>query len=558
MTPDPISDADRVLGWLDDPAGTRGVRFRQDDGSWRRTPYPELADLTLRAGAALADAGVRPGQVVPLVLPNGLDFVTHFFGLLAIGATPSVLPLPWTIRAGSGYADHLRAILDRLRPDHVVVGPAHREVFHRVMSEVDNVVRVVDPGYAEHARDAPRRRGDLAVLQFTSGSRGNPRGLRITTANLAANLRAMQEWMRLEDHGAVSWLPTYHDMGLVGTMLAHTTLQLEHAVLRPEHFLRDPRGWLAEYGRAPYAAMVMPNFGFDLLLARVGPQDVAGLDFSGLRCVVSGAERVDPAVLSRFHRLLEPHGLRGDALMPAYGLAECTLAVTGRRAAGPPRLVRTGVERDLGEKVDVRDSAELTTEPVADPRLWQVGCGRPLDGVEVGILDDDGVEQPEGVVGEILVRGPSVAAGYLDAAPEDAARFTAAGFRTGDAGFLLDGELYVIGRLGDSVKVNGQNVFMEDVELELVARDLVSRRNAVVVAGVLRSTPTVLVVTERPLAADAVPATEAAVRALTGDGVTVRVLHVRSGSIPRTSSGKPRRRALWLAYLSGELAQVAP
>ncbi len=472
MTAELARDHARIVGWLDEPDEARGVRFRRDDGTWWRCTYPDLADRTLRAGAALAEAGVRAGDVVPLMLPNGIEFVTHFFGLLAIGATPSVLPLPWGLRAGERYQNQLHAIASRVRPTHALVTPQYHSLFTDCLAELAEGALVLEPSYADSAADAPRARGELAVLQFTSGSRGPQRGLRITTGNLAANLRMIRDWTGAQDRGGVSWLPMYHDMGLVGGMLAALTVQLEHGLMRPEQFLRDTRGWLTEYGSLPYEFMVMPNFGFERVLARVRPEDLDGLDFSALSSVISGAERIDPAVLSRFAGLLGARGMSASALMPAYGLAEGTLAVTGVPRGQVPWLVRVDTrDRRLGAKVDVYSAAELGTEPVAEPWQWYVSCGRPMAGVEVEIRDEDGVAQPEGVLGEVFVRGDSVADGYTHAGAEDQARLRGGELLTGDAGFLLNGELYVVGRLGDSVKVNGQSVFVEDVELELVASD---------------------------------------------------------------------------------------
>jgi acyl-CoA synthetase (AMP-forming)/AMP-acid ligase II len=549
------ADQECLIGWLDDPTDRRGVRFRQDDGSWQRLTYRELADRTLRAGAALANAGVRPGDVVPLVLPAGPDFVTQFFGLLAIGATPSVLPLPWALRAGEGYQSQLRTIAARIRPDHAVAAPGYQDLLRESIADLGDDTIVLEPAYADRADGVPRADAELAVLHFSSGSRGSPRGLRITMANMAANLRMIRRWMELDGYGGVSWLPLYHDMGLVGGLLAALSIQLEHAVMRPEHFIRDTAGWLAEYGRTPYANMFMPNFGFERVLARVQAEDLAGLDFSHLTSVISGAERIDPAVLSGFVRLLEPHGFDIRALMPAYGLAEGTLAVSGVAKREVPRLVRAdSMGRRLGEKVDVQAVAELSTEPVTEPWSWQVSCGRSLEGLQIEILDEDGIRQPEGALGEIFVQGPSVADGYVDPSPEDAARLSGGRLRTGDAGFLLDGELYVVGRLGDSVKINGQSIFVEDVELEVIASTGIPRRYLAVVAGVSEGKPTVLVVAERALD-DRLEEVLAVVRSVTGSAVRIRVFQVRRGTIPLTSSGKPRRRALWLAYLAGELPE---
>ncbi|GHE98123.1 AMP-binding protein [Streptomyces fumanus] len=549
------ADHERLFGWLDDPVDARGIRFRLDDGSWQRLTYRELARRTLGAGAALADAGVRPGDVVPLVVPGGEDFVTQFFGLLAIGAVPSVLPLPLALRAGEGYQAQLKAITARIHPRHVVADPRYHDVVGENVARIGGGTEVLAPQYADRPEEAPRAWGDLAVLQFTSGSRGSPRGLRISIANMAANLRMIQGWIDPVGHGAVTWLPLYHDMGLVGGLLGALTLQVEHALMRPEQFVRDTPGWLTEYGRTPYTSMCMPNFGFERVLATVRPEHLEGLDFSALTGVISGAERIDPAVIARFAALLAPHGFRARALMPAYGLAEGTLAVTGVPKARAPRLARVrGLERRLGEKLDVAEVVELTTEPVDEPWNWQVSCGPPLGDTRVEILDEDGVAQPEGVLGEIFVQGPAVAEGYVDAAPEDREKLDDGKLRTGDAGFLLDGELYVVGRLGDSVKINGQSVFVEDIELELVASGLVSRRWATVVAGVVRGEPKVLLVTERPLGERQEEALSV-MAAFTGGTRHAEVLCVKRGSIPLTSSRKPRRRSLWLAYLAGELKE---
>jgi acyl-CoA synthetase (AMP-forming)/AMP-acid ligase II len=547
------ADYEYLTRWLDAPVTHRGIRFRGGDGSWQRLTYRELAEDALRAGATLAGHGVRQGDVVPLALPAGADFIAYFFGLLAIGATPSVLPLPWALRAGATYQNHLRAIMGRIRPRHAVVADPLRELVHDSIVELGTGTRLLPVQRDARPEDAPRAASELAIVQFTSGSRGSPRGLRITMANLAANLRMIQQWVGLREYGAVSWLPLYHDMGLVGGLLGGVTQQAEHATMRPEQFLRSPVGWLTEYGRAPYEGMVMPNFGFERVLARVKPDDLEGLDFSPLTSVISGAERVDPAVLSRFARLLEPFGFGLRALMPAYGLAEGTLAVCGVARGDVPRLVRaSGADRWLGGKVDVDSVTELAHEPVTQPWLWHVSCGRPMPGVRVEILDENGVRQPEGVLGEIFVAGPSVADGYVDVPQDEQASLREGTLRTGDAGFLLDGELYVVGRLGDSLKINGQSVFVEDIELELFTVTALSRNHVAVAAGLDRGVPTVVVVADRPLGV-AHGDVLSVIRSFTGDVAGAEIVQLRPGTMPLTTSGKPRRRAIWLAYLAGEL-----
>ncbi|MGW2279226.1 AMP-binding protein [Streptomyces sp. NPDC001770] len=549
---DVTRSSERLLGWIDEPHPTRGVRFLRDDLTWQEFGYEELAQQVLRAAMALQQSGVRRDDVVPMVVPAGPDFLTTFFGLLVIGATPSVLPLPWALQGGVGYEAQLKSIATRIRPRFAVASSGYQDVLRRTVGELGQDVVILEPAYADGFQELRRESGELAVLQFTSGSRGAPRGLRVTVENMAANLGMIEKWLQLDEYGGVSWLPLYHDMGLVGGLLAAVTVQVQHSVMRPEHFIRDTSGWLAEYGRAPYAHMFMPNFGFERTVAKVRPEDLEGLDFSTLTSVISGAERVNPEVLASFVRLLEPHGFQAGSLMPAYGLAEGTLAVTGVPKGRRPRLLRTGsLDKRLGEKVDILETAEVGIEEVPDSWTWQVSCGRPLDGLAVEVADDEGRPQPEGVLGEILVKGPSVALGYAD---ETAGDGWGAGewLHTGDAGFQLDGDLYVVGRLGDSVKVNGRSVFVEDVELELSARTGIPQRRLTVCAGVSEGRPTLLVVSEQDLGG-LLDAVEETVAAFGGAAVRLLVLKAGRGTIPLTSSGKPRRRTLWTRHLTGEL-----
>ncbi|WFE41023.1 AMP-binding protein [Micromonospora sp. WMMD998] len=543
---------DLLLGWLDAPSTERGVRFHVEGPDWSRHTYEDLAERALRAGAALADAGVRRGEVVPLVLPSGPDFVACFFGLLAIGATPSVLPLPAALQDTTGYETQLRAIAAAVRPRFAIASDDHRDVLLAGVRQAGQQTTILAPAYGDVGA-APRAHGELAVLQFTSGSLGRPQGVRITVDNLAANLRMIQRWLGITDRGGVSWLPLYHDMGLVGGLLTLVTLQTEHAMMRPQQFVRDTRGWLAEYGSGRYAQIFMPNFGFERVVDRVTPDDLVGLDFSGVTSVVSGAERINPAALARFAALLQPHGFDSRALTPAYGLAEGTLAVTGVPRHEPVRMVRTNAPgRSLDDKVEVTGKAVLTTDPVSEPWGWQVSCGRPLDGLRVDVVDEDGQPQPDGVFGEISVQGPSITAGYADGTSRDGARLVGGSLRTGDAGFFHDGDLYVVGRLGDSVKLRGRSIFVEDVELDLRARTGIAPRHLVVAGGVVDGRPTLLVVAERDLG-DHLDVVVEAVRAFTGSAVRVLILRARRGTIPLTSSGKPRRRLLWRRHLAGQL-----
>lgn len=544
-----------LTGWLDEPDDSRGVRFMTDAGQWERHTYPQLTALVDGAAARFVDAGVARGEVVPVLVPTGPQFVAAFFGLLAVGATPTVLPLPRALQAGDDYAPHLAAVAATLHPRFVVGSEVNAAPLLDVATTSGHALTRIDPGFTPHTGPAPRRDpGELAIMQFTSGSRGRPRGLRITWDNLEANLRMIQGWIRPDHWGGVSWLPLYHDMGLVGGLLTGLTMQVEHAVMRPQQFIRSTVGWLAEYGRTPYAHMFMPNFGFERVVTKVRPADLEGMDFSALTSVISGAERINPAVLADFVRLLAPFGFDARALNPAYGLAEATLAVTGVPADEHPATIRvTGTDGSLGDPVVVRQEGVGGIDTVDDPAKWQVSCGRPLPGIELVLVDEDGNRLPEDHLGEVLVRGPSVADGYAQTEVEDLSKFEGGWLHTGDAAFTHGGNLYVVGRLGDSVKVRGRTVFVEDVELQLGAlTNAGTQRRLTVAAGMADAVPTLLVLAEFDLTPHLDEIT-GAVRRFAGDALRLVVHRLPRGRTPLTSSGKPRRRTAWLRWVTGDL-----
>ncbi|WP_239376682.1 AMP-binding protein [Frankia sp. Cj5] len=543
-----------LLGWITEPRADRGLRFLID-GTWTRIDYGQFAAAVLGTAVALLEEGVEPGDIVPLILPTGPEFLACFFALLWIGAVPSNVPLPEAVNQRAGWLEQLRGIAAQLRPRFALAGPDGAGGLADALRETGLAVRVVTPWMAETGPQPPRRPGHLAVLQFSSGSRGVPRGVRITRANLAANIRAIHTWVDVRSHGGVCWLPLYHDMGLVGGSLAAVTRQAEHAYMPPTQFLRNPLRWLQQYDEHRYSHMFMPNFGFEYIVRMVPAARVEGLDLSSVRSVVSGAERVNPATLAAFADRLAPAGFDRRAFQPAYGMAEATLAICGVPLGVAPTIVR--IDQDtarMDAPVTVLGSA-LEGEgggraaDAAASRL--VSCGPPLPGLEIRAVGADGEPLPAGYLGELSVRGPSIADGYSVASPQDAERFGADGwFRTGDAGFLHDGELYVLGRLGDSFKLRGRTIFMEDVELEI-------RRRApgvllLAVGGLLATTPVVVVVTASRAETFA-PLVRDVVMLLAGDEVAVEVVTTKAVGRLFTSSGKPRRREAWRLYRDGAL-----
>ncbi|MER7274963.1 AMP-binding protein [Dactylosporangium sp. NPDC000244] len=540
-----------LLAWLDDPEPRRGIRFARRGEEWEFWGYDRLARLAYRTAAALVEGGVRGGDVIVVVRRSGPGFVGTFFGTLLAGATPCPAAPPVAFGDPAGYHAHLSGLLGAVRPALVLTEPDLVAEIGAIAAAAGGCpVRSADDllsGVAEDSRPPGRRPAELALIQFTSGSSGRARGVRVPRAALEANLTAISTWLRhTPDDPTATWLPIHHDMGLIGTFLTPVVNTADVWQLTAEEFVHRPLRYLRCFGEGGARLSAMPAFGLHHILRRVRPDDLAGLDFGRWRAVIVGAERIDADALDRFAALLGPHGLPRRALCPAYGLAEATLLVTGVGLDEPWRAAEVD---PTGLSVGAR------VEP-GDTRV--VGCGPAIGGVEVSVVDDEGTALPDGHVGEVVVRGASVSPGYLGGAADTGAaaltELTGGVLYSGDAGFLDRGQLFVLGRLGDAIKIRGKALFAEDVEAVLAGHGVPTHRFAVAL-GFHDGAPTAVVVAEE---APGGPLTAAvgAVRGRLGDARLV-VIRVPRGTIPRTSSGKPRRRRLWSAFADGSLAPMS-
>ncbi|NEA52930.1 fatty acyl-AMP ligase [Streptomyces sp. SID13666] len=563
-----------LTAWLTDPHAGRGVRLADDSGGWTYVPYPELAAAARRAAAGMRSAGVRPGDVVCLLMPTGLPCLAALFGVWAVGATISPLPPP-SFQTDDAYVEHIVAVLEQAAPALVIASGEFGDLAARAMTRaglpgrpwtpqeitaeaVPDGVAPEGPGSEAHRPVAPPAES-IALLQFTSGSTGRPRGVRVSWRNLTAN-RALQSrligWK--DGDGFASWLPLHHDMGLIGCCLFPVASQSDLWLMRPDQFIRDPARWLDCFapGRAAHSAA--PSFAFAYAARRVRPRRLDELDLSGWRSVCVGAEAVDPAALSAFARFAAPAGFSPDAYVPSYGLAENTLAVTG--AAAPLLIVRPDwAALRMGRAVTVEDTARLGDGEVEPGSGWLVGHGFPQDGdgVAVRILDEDGAPVPAGHLGEIAVSGASVAPGYhagREGGP-DSTRFVEGELRTADAGFLHDGQLFVLGRMGDSLKLRGRSVYVDDLDAKVAAAAGLGRDRAAVVALNDRGRAGVAVFVE----AAPGPWTEKVaemLRAELGPEPALTLVAGRRGLLKRTTSGKLRRRHMWQLLQEGGLEAV--
>jgi len=535
--------------WLDKPQVDRGIRLAADDGGWEYRGYGELASAARRTAAALIEAGVRPGDVVCVVLPTDFTCVETYFGVWAAGATVCLITPP-LFQDGDDYVAHVAAILRQARPKLTISSAGLAELVGRAMQAAGLEGEPWLPRQAAAEADV-QEAGELALLQFTSGSSGEPRGVMVTWDNLEANCELIARTAGFQDgHEVASWLPLYHDMGLIGCFITPISRQGDLWLMRPDQFIRDPARWIRCFATAKHTAA--PPFAYAYVARRVKPEQLEGLDLSGWETALVGAEPIDPHGLEVFAQLLEPFGFSRKAFKPAYGMAETTLLVTMDNALREPLAVHPDPESlAFGQPVRILDRHTLGPASVGAKSGWVVGTGTPEEDVPVTIVDDDGRELPEGHLGEIVVGGASACRGYYAGAQGKSTRFIDGKVYTGDAGFFYDGQLFVLGRMGDSIKVRGRSVYVEDLEAKIAELTGLGKGRIVLTSVPGAGSKGVALFAETN-AADWEGRVREFLRRRLGGDVTVTIV-IGSGLIQRTSSGKPRRRYMWERLQAGRM-----
>lgn len=533
------------------------VRLLHDDAEVATLSYGELLQAGLRVAAGLRHAGVQPGDAVAIMLPTGLEFFTSFYGALLAGGVPVPMYPP---TRPSQLEDHLRrqaGILASCAAPVLVTVEEARLLARVLRAQVPALRHVVTPqslqaGDVAPSAPAPAAASELALLQYTSGSTGNPKGVMLTHANLLANIRAWSGAIEVaHDDVCVSWLPLYHDMGLIGTWLGSLYNGNPLVLMSPLDFLARPANWLRAIHRYRGTVTAAPNFAFELVVRHVAAADLVGLDLSCWRLAVNGAEPVSPDTLERFCAHLAPAGFRREAMTPLYGLAENAVGLTVPVLGRGPLIDR--VQRD----VFLRRGQAL---PAAEGGAMRfVGSGRPLPGHALRIVDAAGKALPERQVGRIEFQGPSATAGYYRNA-EETARLLDGDWRdTGDLGYLADGELFVTGRVKDMIIRGGRNLYPYELEEAIGALPGV-RRGCVAVFGAsdpaTASERLVAVVETREELPDSRGELVRAVEALALERLGLpldEVVLAPPHSVLKTSSGKIRRAATRDLYLAGAL-----
>jgi acyl carrier protein len=537
------------------------VTFLVDDEQSETLTYGQLHERALRAAAALRAHGLAPGQTCALMLPTSLEFFVAFCGALYAGGVPVPLYPP---ARPSALEDHLKrqaGILANCEAPLLVTVPEAKPLAHLLKPLAPTLRHVLTPADLDAeplAAPAARAGNELALLQYTSGSTGNPKGVMLTNAQLLANLRAMGRAVGAGPrHVFVSWLPLYHDMGLIGAWMGSLYYGMHLVLMSPLAFLARPSRWLRAISQHRGTISAAPNFAYEICASRIDVRELEGLDLSSWAWAFNGAEAVSADTLARFAQRLAPFGFDARAITPVYGLAECGLDL----AFPPPQR---GMRVDHIDREALMFAGSAVPVPEAHPKaVAVVACGSALAGYEIRIVDRSGRVLPERQQGRIQFRGPSATAGYYRNVEATNALLDGDWRNTGDLGYLAGGELFVTGRDKDLIIRAGHN--LHPFELEAAVGELPGiRKGCVVVFGVpdaRGATERVVVVAETretdPQRHQELKSRIQELAVTLIDGPADDVVLVRPGAVLKTSSGKLRRAGTREAYLDGSLGAGA-
>ena len=534
--------------------------------------------------------GLKKGDRLAMVAPDGDQFVPTFLAAIWAGIVPVPLYPPLSLGKLDAFMEALVSILNVAKPRVLVAGEKVEQLLWGAMGKVPSLDKlVIDkdlgkpiPAGVSPLAQAPERVApeELAFLQFTSGSTSLPKGVMVTRASLAANCKAiMVDGLRADpkiDKG-VSWLPLYHDMGLIGFVLAPITAGVSVVFIPTLSFVKNASLWLETISKHKGTISFAPNFAYALVTKRAKPEQIARWDLSQMRVFGCGAEPINPHTIRAFTTAMAPAGLKPTAMLAAYGMAEATLAMSfialeeelttdridGHAYHGERRAKPLPAAAGAALANGAANGASTASAPLIPDVLEVVSCGRTFPGHGIRVIGDDGEELPERCVGELCFKGESVAAGYFN--DPEASKRAGMGkngdgwLRTGDLGYIASGQVYVSGRLKDILIINGRNYYPQRIEWCVEEVPRVRKGSAVVFSRPGPSSEEVVVAIEsREREAAAAESLIAAIKARVNEELQLVVADVKlvePGALPKTSSGKLQRRKTREQYLAGTLGK---
>jgi acyl-CoA synthetase (AMP-forming)/AMP-acid ligase II len=539
------------------------VHLAEDRGGEVLLTYRALLEMAQDAAAALQAHGVKPGDRVMLGVPTGVDFIKAFFGITFAGAVPVPFYPPARTKGVEDYEAHLAALIRRADPRLVIAMDRARLLTESAALAAGSRALVLTPDALKPGGlyvPPPEDPQALALIQFTSGSTRAPRGVMLTHEGLIANMAAFIEAIAVKpEDRTVSWLPLYHDMGLIGTLLMPLYGGIPVMLMSPQVFLLDVKRWLWAIHRFRGTISTAPNFAYQLVLNRVTDAQLEGIDLSSWRLAACGAEPILPGTLEAFGRRLAPYGFDTRALTPVYGMAEVAVA-----ASAPPMWRGMWVDRIAGAVLESEGKAvpldNASETHGAETRETQVvSVGRVIPGYRMRIATPEGQALPERTTGEIQLQGPSVMRGYMGDPEATAAAFVDGWLKTGDVGYMVGDEVFIVGRMKDLILKGGRNYAPQD--FEALASEVEGIRQGCVAAfGTAdpgTGTERIVVLAETRQPPEDHPALAKAIASRISQALGIQpdeVALLEPGVLPKTSSGKIQRDKARQNYLKGGLS----
>jgi len=536
------------------------IRLYSDEDEGEIITYRQLGEGARIIAAGLQEEGLLPGDCVSIMLPTSREYFFTFMGILLAGGIPVPIYPPFRMNQ---LEDHMRrhsAILKNCEAKIMVIIPEAKRFAQVLKAQVESMHTLVTvdeliSGKATYNKFTPVT-SDIAFLQYTSGSTGNPKGVMLTHANLLANIHALGEVVQVKSTDViVSWLPLYHDMGLIGTWLSSLYYAAMLVVMSPLNFLARPQRWLWAFHRFRGTISAAPNFAYELCLKRLKDSDLQGLDLSSWRIACNGAEPVSPETVENFCRQFGKYGFKRETMMPVYGLAECSVGL-----AFPP-LDRGPLIDKIDRDVFVNTGHAVESNESDEKILQFVACGRPLPNHEVCIVDNAGRELPERHEGRLYFRGPSATSGYYRNIEDTRRLFDGDWLDSGDMAYIAGGDIFITGRKKDIIIRAGRNIYPQELE-EAVGRIAGIRKGNVVVFATrdaVNQTEKLVVMAEsRENNPEQLNALREEINTLAMDLVGTaadEVVLAPPGTVLKTSSGKIRRAGNRALYESGRIGK---
>ncbi len=534
---------------------SHGFIFQDAKGVETERTYPEIERLTAERAAALQALGLRKGDRIGLVVIEPEDFVLTFLAAVRVGIIPVPLYPPLSFAALDAYVEKTARVLELSGSRVIVASASLRHVLWGLVGRVpalETLVKAEDlaggggrPSYPEISPD------DIAFLQYTSGSTSDPKGVIVPHRCLVANaLSIVPVGLGMgHQHCAVAWLPLYHDMGLIGFVVATLVSGMKSVFIPTMRFIKKPSVWFDAIHRHRGNVSFAPNFAYALATKKIKDEEAAQWDLSCMTAFGCGAEPIHPETAREFSaRFGALSKLPATSFLPAYGMAEATLAISFKAMSDTFRTDRVDLAAFQGEGL---------VKPAEDDTLMleYVSCGRPFPGHEIRVVGESGEVLGEGREGELCLRGPSVAPGYWNNPEATAMSFRDGWLHTGDLGYLKDGEVYVTGRLKDLIILHGRNLHPQAIEWAAAKVEGVRKGNVVAFSRPGKDSEELVVVLETASAEHdrIIEGVRHAVRLEVGQP-PADVVCIPAGALPKTSSGKLQRRKARSQYLTGTLA----